>query len=47
MLLHQGLLEERTATETITLREKTDSLLAASGFAWSPVRPEQVWSLGL
>jgi thioester reductase-like protein len=47
MLLHQGLLEERTATETITVREKTDRLLAASGFAWSAVRPEQVWSLGV
>ena len=46
MLLHQGLLEERVATETITLREKTDSLLEAAGFAWSTVRAEQVWSLG-
>jgi thioester reductase-like protein len=45
MLLHQGLLEDRVATETVTVREKTDSLLAAAGFAWNAVRPEQIWSL--
>jgi thioester reductase-like protein len=45
MLLHQGLLEDRVATETITVREKTDSLLTAAGFAWRAVRPEQIWSL--
>ena len=45
MLLHQGLLDERAGTETITLQDKTDRVLARAGFAWSAVRPEQVWSL--
>ena len=45
MLLHEGLLDQRVATETITLREKTDRLLARAEFQWSAVRPEQVWSL--
>jgi thioester reductase-like protein len=45
MLLHQGLLDGRIATETVTLREKTDRLLARAGHAWSAVRPEQVWTL--
>ena len=45
MLLHEGLLDHGGATETVTLREKTDALLARAGFAWSPVRPAQVWSL--
>jgi thioester reductase-like protein len=45
MLLHQGLLEERMSTETITLSEKSERLLARTGFAWGAVRPEQVWTL--
>ncbi|HUJ62529.1 MAG TPA: amino acid adenylation domain-containing protein, partial [Kofleriaceae bacterium] len=45
MLLHEGLLDERIETHTVTLREKTDRLLERAGFAWSEVRPEQVWSL--
>jgi tyrocidine synthetase-3 len=45
MLLHQGLLDDRLTTETITLREKTDRLLARTAFSWSPIRAEQVWSL--
>jgi tyrocidine synthetase-3 len=45
MLLHQGLLEDSAGTEIVTLREKTDRLLARVGFAWSEVRPEQVWQL--
>ena len=45
MLLHEGLLDQGIATATVTLREKTDRLLARSGFKWSGVRPEQVWSL--
>jgi thioester reductase-like protein len=45
MLLHQGLLDEKGLTETVTLQEKTDTLLARAGFAWSAVRAEQVWSL--
>nr|HEX4313402.1 amino acid adenylation domain-containing protein [Kofleriaceae bacterium] len=45
MLLHEGLLDRGGSTETVTLREKSDALLARAGFAWSGVRPEQVWSL--
>ena len=45
MLLHEGLLDEEVGTHTVTLREKTDRVLARAGFAWSAVRPEQVWSL--
>ncbi len=45
MLLHEGLLDRKIATETVTLREKTDLLLGRVGFQWSDVRPEQVWSL--
>ncbi len=45
MLLHEGLLDQGGTTATVTLREKTDRLLARAGFVWSPVRPEQVWSL--
>jgi amino acid adenylation domain-containing protein/thioester reductase-like protein len=45
VLLHEGLLDEQLKTEVVTMREKTEHLLARLGFAWSPVRPEQVWSL--
>jgi tyrocidine synthetase-3 len=45
MLLHQGLLDDGGGTETLTLRERSDLLLARLGFTWSAVTPEQVWSL--
>jgi hypothetical protein len=47
MLLHDGLLDQDTAegTETVTLRERTDGLLARLGFKWSEVSPDGVWSL--
>jgi thioester reductase-like protein len=45
MLLHEGLLDRDGTTSTVTLREKSDRLLSRAGFAWSPVRPEQIWSL--
>ncbi len=45
MLLHEGLFDARVTTDTVTLREKTDRLLARAGFTWSAVRPEQVWTL--
>jgi amino acid adenylation domain-containing protein/thioester reductase-like protein len=45
MLLHQGLLDEEGGTETLTLRDRSDLLLARLGFKWSSVSPEQVWSL--
>jgi thioester reductase-like protein len=45
MLLHQGLLEDGPGTQTVTLSEKTERVLARTGFAWSEIRPEQVWSL--
>jgi thioester reductase-like protein len=45
MLLHEGLLDQGGTTETITVREKTDRLLASAGFAWSEVAPAQVWNL--
>ena len=45
MLLHEGLFDAQATTETVTLREKTDRLLARAGFTWRAVRPEQVWSL--
>jgi len=45
MLLHEGLLDQGVTTETVTMREKTERLLARAGFAWTSVRPEQVWTL--
>ena len=45
MLLHEGLLDRDGETATVTLREKSDRLLERAGFTWSPVRPEQIWSL--
>ncbi|HEX7699751.1 MAG TPA: SDR family oxidoreductase, partial [Kofleriaceae bacterium] len=45
MLLHEGLLDRGGSTATVTLREKSDRLLARAGFTWSPVRREQIWTL--
>jgi tyrocidine synthetase-3 len=47
MLLHEGLLDQATGdvTETVTVRERTQALLAKLGFEWSEIAPEQVWSL--
>ncbi len=45
MLLHEGLLDQGVSTETVTMREKTERLLARAGFTWTSVRPEQVWTL--
>ncbi len=45
VLLHEGLLAEQSTTEVVTMREKTERLLARVGFSWGEVAPEQVWSL--
>ena len=39
VLLHEGLLAEQLTTETLTLRDKTERLLARVGFRWSEVAP--------
>jgi hypothetical protein len=39
------LLDKELETEIVTLGEKSDRLLARTGFAWNDVSPEQVWSL--